>query len=154
MKFIKRADVLAFNKAVIEKYGGSFFGVDNLKVAPPLDYLLELCQNNVVFGQPQYPTVVHVAALLLFKLVTSHVFNDGNKRTALLTSDYFLLRNGYQFKGHLQAVATATTTVPRNKKIKGDLLLEQLIQEIAQSHHQITYDEVFLFLQENTEVAA
>lgn len=150
MKFIKRNAILAFNRAVIERYGGSFFGEDNLKLGRPLDYLLDLCIHNEVFGQAQYPTVPHVAALLLFKLVTSHVFNDGNKRTALLTSDYFLFLNGYQYKETLEAVTTATGTIPRTTA-QGDFLLEQLIQEIAQSHYQITYEEVLLFMESNTE---
>lgn len=153
MKFIKRATVLTFNKAVIEKYGGSFFGEDNLKLATPLDYLLDLCANNEVFGQAQYPTVPHVAALLLFKLITSHVFNDGNKRTALLTSDYFLFINGYQYKKQLKAVQRNQKAIPR-MPAKGDFILEQLIQEIAQSHYQISYEEVLLFVQENVEPIA
>ncbi|MGH1336223.1 MAG: type II toxin-antitoxin system death-on-curing family toxin [Aureispira sp.] len=151
MKFIKRDAVLAFNRAVIERYGGSFFGEDNLKIGSPLDYLLDLCINNEVFGEVQYPTVPHVAALLLFKLVTSHVFNDGNKRTALLTSDYFLFLNGYQYRSALKAVTTTTNKIPRTTTAQGDFLLEQLIQEIAQSHYKITYEEVLLFMQTNTE---
>lgn len=134
MQFITRPDILAFNRAVIEKYGGSFFGEDNLKLTSPLDYLLDLCVNNELFGVPQYPTVPHVAALLLFKIVTNHMFNDGNKRTALLTSDYFLAINGYHYKSTLKAVLTGTLLVPR-EKAQGDFLLEQLIQEIAQSHY-------------------
>lgn len=150
MKFLTRPDMLAFNRMVIDQYGGSFFGEDNLKLASPLDYLLDLCINNEVFGEPQYPTVAHVAALLLFKIVTNHMFNDGNKRTALLASDYFLTINGYQYKKQLKAIVSNTVLVPRNKA-HGDFLLEQLIQEIAQSHHQITYEEVLLFMQENVQ---
>lgn len=46
------------------------------------------------FGQDAYPTVTEKAAALLHSLVLNHPFVDGNKRTATVTTYYFLNKNG------------------------------------------------------------
>lgn len=40
-----------------------------------------------------YPTFVDKIAHLIFSLVKFHIFNDGNKRTAIACSSYFLQIN-------------------------------------------------------------
>ena len=41
-----------------------------------------------------YPTVYDKAACLFFSLAGGHIFNNGNKRTAVLAIDQFLYANG------------------------------------------------------------
>jgi death-on-curing protein len=150
MKFVKREDVIKFNKGVIEKYTGTFMPPTNLKNAEGLDYLLDICENNEIFGVAQYPTVAHVAALLLYKITDNHLFNDGNKRTAYTTAYYFLHLNGYRFKERVQTVVDDNGTyIPRKIKTNTTNTLEQLIQEIAQS--LLTYEDVYLFVERNIE---
>lgn len=48
------------------------------------------------FGQDAYPTVYDKAAALLHSLVLNHPFNDGNKRTAILSALLFLRLNGIE----------------------------------------------------------
>ena len=45
------------------------------------------------FGEDLYPTLEDKAAYLFFHLTTSHIFENGNKRTAVLCLDAFLLLN-------------------------------------------------------------
>ncbi len=45
------------------------------------------------FGEELYPTLEQKAAYLFFHLTTSHIFENGNKRTAVLALDAFLLLN-------------------------------------------------------------
>lgn len=45
------------------------------------------------FGQDFYPTVYDKAACLFFSIAGGHIFNNGNKRTAVLALDQFLLAN-------------------------------------------------------------
>ncbi len=45
------------------------------------------------FGQECYPTLAAKAAYLFYHLATGHVFSNGNKRTATLCLDTFLLAN-------------------------------------------------------------
>ena len=46
-------------------------------------------------GQEIYPTVVAKAAALFHSLISNHAFHNGNKRTAVLAMDTFLIGNGY-----------------------------------------------------------
>lgn len=48
----------------------------------------------VLFGHPQFPTVVDKAAALMHSLAYHHLFYDGNKRTAVRAVALFLERNG------------------------------------------------------------
>ncbi len=49
----------------------------------------------VLFGQPQFPTIIDKAAALMHSLAYHHLFADGNKRTAVRATTYFLELNGY-----------------------------------------------------------
>lgn len=51
----------------------------------------------VLFGQPQFPTLLDKAAALLHGLAYHHLFWDGNKRTAIEAVTRFLARNGLRF---------------------------------------------------------
>jgi death-on-curing family protein len=46
-------------------------------------------------GQDAYPSVIDQATALLHSLIANHPFQNGNKRTAVLAVDAFLLGNGY-----------------------------------------------------------
>ncbi|MDZ4769227.1 MAG: type II toxin-antitoxin system death-on-curing family toxin [Chloroflexota bacterium] len=48
----------------------------------------------VLFGEPQFPTLIDKAGALLHSLAYHHLFADGNKRTAVLAVSEFLRRNG------------------------------------------------------------
>ena len=59
--------------------------------------LLESClaqPKTAVFGRERFATVYEKAAAYCFFITRNHPFIDGNKRTALLASLHFLLRNG------------------------------------------------------------
>lgn len=51
----------------------------------------------VVFGQPQFPSLVDKAAALLHSLAYHHLFGDGNKRTAVRAVALFFERNGWEW---------------------------------------------------------
>lgn len=150
MQFLEREDFIAFNKDVINDYTGTFVPPNNLKNAEGLDYLIDICENNEIFGVQQYPTIAHIAALLLFKITSNHLFNDGNKRTAYSAAVYFLHLNGHRFRDKIEPVIKKDKTfVPKRLRSQPDHILEDLIQEIAQS--QLEYEEVLLFVQNNIE---
>jgi death-on-curing protein len=50
----------------------------------------------VLFGQPQFPTLIDKAACYLHSLAYHHLFADGNKRTAAEAVALFLKRNGHE----------------------------------------------------------
>ncbi len=47
------------------------------------------------FGRDAYSTVIEKAAALFHSLISNHPFHNGNKRTAVLAFDIFLVVNGY-----------------------------------------------------------
>lgn len=46
-------------------------------------------------GQPMYPTVVQRAGVLLDGLAKAHAFQEGNKRTAWVSTTAYLAQNGF-----------------------------------------------------------
>ena len=47
------------------------------------------------FGVDAYPTILDKAAAFFHSLNSNHPFHDGNKRTAIIALDDFLVANGY-----------------------------------------------------------
>lgn len=52
---------------------------------------------NAFFGIETYPTAIRKAARFWYVIATKQMFNDGNKRTALLTALFCLQANGFEF---------------------------------------------------------
>ena len=53
--------------------------------------------DNGFFGYTPYPTILHKATYFWYTISTKQMFNNGNKRTALLTSLLYLKINGFSF---------------------------------------------------------
>lgn len=68
-----------------------FYGI---KDADALKALLARVDNGF-FGIEPYPTTISKAKVFLYTIATKQMFNNGNKRTALLTALTFLRLNGY-----------------------------------------------------------
>lgn len=86
VRYLKASDLYNINFTVT---GGDTFVRDI--------HLLESAAKRpmlVVFGQEQFPTLVDKAAALLHSLAAHHLFADGNKRTAIQATAYFLEING------------------------------------------------------------
>jgi death-on-curing family protein len=47
------------------------------------------------FGEDAYPTLLEKAVAFFHSLNSNHPFHDGNKRTAIIALDDFLVANGY-----------------------------------------------------------
>ena len=68
-----------------------FYGI---KDADALKALLARVDNGF-FGFEPYPTTISKALVFWYTIATKQMFNNGNKRTALLTALTFLRLNGY-----------------------------------------------------------
>lgn len=75
----------------------SFPGLEPVHGGDPLDRnLLESAAEQPFqggFGIDYYPTIYDKAACLFFSLAGGHIFYNGNKRTAVLVLDQFLMAN-------------------------------------------------------------
>lgn len=53
--------------------------------------------DNGFYGITLYPTILKKATYFWYHIATKQMFNNGNKRTALLTALVYLKDNGYKF---------------------------------------------------------
>lgn len=80
------------NRRMIEEFAGFFVPPDNLKNVDALEYVLTAVTSSV-HGHILYPTLKEKAAALAHQIISRHVFQDGNKRTAIHVAWEFLHSN-------------------------------------------------------------
>lgn len=87
---ISVSQVIEINKTVISKTGGTFTILN--------EDLLEQSVNSIYQtfdGNELYPNILDKASQICYSLCKNHCFEDGNKRTALVTMLVLLDINGY-----------------------------------------------------------
>lgn len=95
VNYVSKKMIVTFNALVIELISpsASAGGARNLDRSRSLTYVDEIYHNRR-FGTKVYPTIYHQAAAYLYFIIKSHSFQDGNKRTGLVTAVAFLSWNG------------------------------------------------------------
>ena len=93
MKYPTLDEVVAFHFRVTQKTGGS----SGIRDWDLLSSALARPQASFS-GQDLYPDIFLKAAALIQSLILNHPFVDGNKRTALVSMEYFLYLNGASIK--------------------------------------------------------
>lgn len=148
MEYLNKKDIIYLNKLVIERYGGNYLNPFNLLNELALDYLVEIVEHGVIFGEVMYPTIESKAALYLFNITENHIFSDGNKRTGLLSLHIFLKINGFQLKEPLEPYQQ----IPELPEASdSDTILEKLVFEVAESKR--TLEELSNWIKQNiTEI--
>lgn len=92
MKCLTVKDIIKINaKLITTVSSGELIG---LKDAAALDMAVNQPQQEV-FGEELYPTIYDKASILAINLAKRHPFQNGNKRTALVSMITFLMMNGY-----------------------------------------------------------
>lgn len=79
---------------------------NNLLHESSLDYILTAIEFPI-FQRDLYPSLFDKAAALFWFIIKKHIFNDGNKRTGLLSAILFLEENGYDFRLDHEAIDIA-----------------------------------------------
>ncbi|MCL4506673.1 MAG: type II toxin-antitoxin system death-on-curing family toxin [Chloroflexi bacterium] len=106
-------EVIVLNRRLIKEYGGGFYcGSTNLMNRDSLEHALTQMQYTI-FGVDRYPTVFDKAALLALRIITGHVFYDGNKRTGMASAMMFLTVNGYPVTIPMETVDIALQIAQR-----------------------------------------
>jgi death-on-curing protein len=88
-RWIKESSVLAIHDEQIAEHGG-LAGVRDM---PLLQSALARPQNLEAYGSPD---LADLAAAYAVGIARNHAFLDGNKRTAWVVAETFLLKNGYE----------------------------------------------------------
>lgn len=76
---------------MLEHYGG----LSGEKNPGMIEYVCEK-PFAVVFDHERYPDLFEKASVIMFSLARGHYFFDGNKRTAVMATYTFLMKNGYE----------------------------------------------------------
>ena len=87
--WIEKPLILAIHDRQLAEHGG----VGGVRDESLLDSALARPQQLHVYGDPP-PDLVDLAASLTFGLARNHPFADGNKRTAAVACETFLMLNG------------------------------------------------------------
>jgi death on curing protein len=88
-RWIKESSVLAIHDEQIREHGG-LAGIRDL---PLLQSALARPQNLEAYGNPD---IADFGAAYAVGIARNHAFLDGNKRTAWVVAETFLLKNGYE----------------------------------------------------------
>jgi len=115
--FLTVAQVLAIHRRVMQDFGGDSTVRDE-----------GLLQSAVMMPAAQYggkllhPDIEAMAAAYLFHICRNHAFADGNKRTALVAAELFLLLNGWQLKATNRELERLTLWVAAGEVTKQDVI--------------------------------
>jgi death-on-curing family protein len=77
--------------------GGLWISPHNLRTEGALDFLVDRLSGSVFGVEPLHDLFV-LASMIVVGIISGHVFNDGNKRTAMLSAWEFLFRNGVRVR--------------------------------------------------------
>ncbi|WP_336775111.1 type II toxin-antitoxin system death-on-curing family toxin [Paenibacillus sp. MMO-58] len=92
----------------------SGIGIPGTKDPGYLD-LLAYKPFTELFGEEMYPGLFFKAAVLMRGLIKGHVFNDCNKRTALITTMTFLDLNGYELDADPDELFEVTIAIAEDR---------------------------------------
>lgn len=120
--------------------------VPNTPIPDPgkLTIIVDLPQRKFV-GQPIYKTIYEQAAVMMYEIVKLHLFTDGNKRMAFITTDIFLrindiiMENNEHIVTHLLKIAKSEMSRKRCLS-----LIKGYLQRISMSRNQYeNYSDTF-----------
>jgi death on curing protein len=103
-RWIRESSVLAIHEEQIAEHGG-LAGVRDL---PLLQSALARPRNLATYGEPD---VADLAASYAVGVARNHAFLDGNKRTAWVVAETFLLKTGYELIARDEDGVTALLAV-------------------------------------------
>lgn len=106
----------------IIKHSGGTVGVLDIG---RLESVLEHVQND-----DYYPEFLDKITHLCFSINKNHAFNDGNKRTSIALSAYFLLLNGYDYCSSEFIVEMENVAVWVADNVVGKSLLKDIIFDV------------------------
>lgn len=92
--YLSDKQIISINVYLIKKYSpGEMIGVRDAKT---LDMIINTPKLQL-YDEDAYPSIIEKTAIYMIQLVKRHVFQNANKRTALVASITFLKMNGYDF---------------------------------------------------------
>lgn len=100
--FLSESEIIDFHSIVLSMFGG----LDGIRDESAFKRALNRPEQHAYYNAKA--DVFFLAAVLIEGLVVSHPFNDGNKRTALVSGLAFLKKNGIVIKNAPKDIAEKT----------------------------------------------
>ena len=120
--------ILRIHERQIERFGGS----SGIRDRGALEAAVSRPQATFG-GEDLYPDLAEKAAALMHSLASNHPFVDGNKRTAAMSAELFLLFNGFELAADDDALEAVTMDLARGECRAEELAiwLRQRLEPIA-----------------------
>lgn len=93
IKYPTSDEICRLNRSIIELSGGYFEPPDNLLNPGALSSIMQVVASRT-FGIEIYPSLEEKSAAIGSRIISGHIFHDANKRTGVLVTWGFLLKNG------------------------------------------------------------
>jgi death on curing protein len=90
MRFVTAQEIIQIHDDILSRLAG----VKGMADPGRAEAIMSRVHNHVHYAGISDP--FDIAATLLISIAKGHIFNDGNKRTALMTTLYFLFKNDIQ----------------------------------------------------------
>lgn len=117
IKYLTAEHVISFHKEILRVSGG-LAGIRSKNLL-----LSALAAPKASFaGQQMYPLIDEKAAVYLYHLARNHPFNDGNKRTAYISTLVFMELNQGDLKFDVSSLEDVVVDVAQGKFSKDQLL--------------------------------
>lgn len=106
------------NRRMVKEFGGLFVPPDNLLNPHALGYILDTIRVSFLGS---YPTLKEKAAAITYRIISGHVFHDGNKRTGTHIAWEFLHANGISLLLD-QSIVDLVTAIAKGQSTQDQLL--------------------------------
>jgi death on curing protein len=93
VRYLTVDQVIEFHAEALREFGG----LDGIRSANQLAAAVLMAQQSA-FGEDAYPGIPDKAAAYALFIAEAQAFIDGNKRTAAIAMEAFLLLNGYELR--------------------------------------------------------
>ncbi len=93
MRFLIVDEVVIIHDTMVREFGGTP-GIRDLGM---LESVLGRAQRQSIYGEQEFPSIIHRAAWLMHSIALYHPFLDGQKRTAVSSAFVFLGLNDFTF---------------------------------------------------------
>ena len=93
MRYLTIDQVIEFHTEALREFGG----LDGIRSPHQLSAAVLMPQQSA-FGEDAYPSIPEKAAAYGFFIAEAQAFIDGNKRTAAIAVEAFLMLNGYELR--------------------------------------------------------
>ena len=93
VRYLTVDQVIEFHREALREFGG----LDGIRSPHQVSAAVLIPQQSA-FGEDAYPTVPAKAAAYGFFIAEAQAFIDGNKRSAAIAMEAFLILNGYELR--------------------------------------------------------